>query len=81
MTRIVIPLDDTTAQALEAYRQDHADRLERRIMQEALEAFLMKAGYLPQSKHTRPLPKSVGIARSGRSDLAEHDEELLWVEA
>lgn len=28
--------------------------------------------------HKKPLPKSIGIAKSGRTDLSERVDELLW---
>lgn len=36
------------------------------------------ADYLVRNRHV--LPPSVGMGNSGRSDLSERDEELLWQE-
>jgi hypothetical protein len=35
------------------------------------------AGELPDRRHSRPLPASVGIGDSGRTDVSERADELL----
>jgi hypothetical protein len=34
--------------------------------------------YVGRRQASRPLPSFLGIGRSGRKDVAEHAEELLW---
>jgi metal-responsive CopG/Arc/MetJ family transcriptional regulator len=34
--------------------------------------------YISRRRPTRPLPSFLGIARSGRKDVAERSEALLW---
>lgn len=48
-------------------------RSQAELIREAIEHYL--------SLNNRSLPHSVGMGASGRTDLAERDEELLWQEA
>jgi hypothetical protein len=70
----VLELDERLETALEAYRKDHQDSANIEL-REVLEVFLSERGYLKRKR-----PKSMGMGRSGRPDLAEHDEELLWAD-
>jgi len=47
------------------------ERSKAELIREALEHYFAREAKL------RRLPRSVGMGRSGRPDLAEHDEELL----
>jgi hypothetical protein len=48
-------------------------RPEAELIQEAVEAYLLK-------KQNRPLPKSIGTGASQRGDLSAHVDDLLWQE-
>ena len=73
MKKVELMLDNLVAEALEKYQQENSDECE---LERAIGRVLWAKGFLEK----RPLPKSVGIANSGRPDLAERDEELLWTD-
>lgn len=70
MKRTTVYLDDRTDLELARLARQQG-RSKAELMREALEH------YLAQEARPRSLPRSVGMGRSGRTDLAEHDEELL----
>lgn len=70
MKRTTVYLEESTDLELSQLAKQQ-DRAKAELIREALES------YLGAERKPRPLPRSVGMGRSGVPDLAEHDEELL----
>ena len=70
MKRTTVYLDERTELELSRMARQK-ERSKAELIREALEH------YLACEAKPRRLPRSVGMGRSGRPDLAEHDEELL----
>jgi metal-responsive CopG/Arc/MetJ family transcriptional regulator len=69
MRETTVYLSEEIAIALEQLAHQ-MERSQADLIREAIENYL--------SQSDRPLPHSVGMGASGRSDLSERDEELLW---
>jgi hypothetical protein len=67
LTQIEFP--ETLSSALEHLAQQ-TGRSSLELIQEAVEMYL--------SQQNSPLPSSIGMGASGRNDLSQRDEELLW---
>lgn len=70
MKRTTVYLDETTDLELAQLARQQG-RAKAELMREAL------TSYVERQRVPRPLPRSVGMGRSGVPDLAERDEELL----
>lgn len=71
MKRTTIFADDSLLEALREIAREKGTSLSSTIRR-ALEEFVGR--HLP----TKRLPSFLGIGRSGRKDIAERAEELLW---
>ena len=69
MKETTVYLPEEANRALEQLAHQ-TGRSQTELIREAIEHYL--------SRQRPPLPRSVGMGASGRSDLAERDEELLW---
>ncbi|NJL41760.1 MAG: ribbon-helix-helix protein, CopG family [Leptolyngbyaceae cyanobacterium SM1_4_3] len=72
MKTTTVHLPDEATLALEQLALQ-TGRSQAELIQEAI------ADYL--SRKRQSLPSSIGMGASGRSDLSERDEELLWQDA
>lgn len=72
MKEATVYLPDETNAALEQLATQMG-RSQTELIQAAIEDYLLR--------NRRSRPRSVGMGTSGRSDLSERDEELLWQEA
>ena len=70
MKRTTVDLPEEANLALKGLVQK-TGRSQAELIREAIEQYL--------SQESQPLPRSVGMGSSGRNDLAEQDEELLWL--
>jgi len=70
MKRTTVYLDELTDLELAGLARQQ-ERSKAELIREALSSYVERQG-MP-----RPLPRSVGMGRSGVPDLAERDEELL----
>lgn len=71
MKETIVRLPEETNAALQRLAAQ-TGRSQTELIQVAIEDYL--------SRNQRSLPSSVGMGISGRSDLSERDEELLWQE-
>ncbi len=71
MKAATVYLPEETNTALEQLATQ-TGRSQTELIQAAIEDYL--------SRNQRSLPHCVGMGRSGRSDLSERDEALLWQE-
>ncbi len=71
MKRTTIFADESLLAAL----REIADK-ERMGLSAAIRAAIEE--YIGRRRPTRTLPSFLGLGRSGRKDIAEHAEELLW---
>ena len=69
MKEATVYLPDETNAALEQLASQMR-RSQTELIQAAIEDYL--------SRNRRSMPRSVGMGISGRSDLSERDEEMLW---
>ena len=72
MKATTVYLSEEATLALEQLAQQ-LNRPASELIQDAIDRYL-------SSSHT-PLPHSIGLGASGRGDLSERDEELLWQES
>jgi predicted transcriptional regulator len=72
MKEATVYLPDETNAALEQLATQMG-RSQTELIQAAIEDYLLR--------NRRSRPRSVGMGTSGRADLSERDEELLWQEA
>lgn len=72
MKETTVSLPEETNAALEQLATQ-TGRSQTELIQTAIEDYL--------SRKQRSLPRSIGMGKSGRSDLSERDEELLWQES
>jgi hypothetical protein len=84
-----IELPDHLARQLDEYLQQHPDEtlsslvtkiLERQVQPNQLSEWLESSNHSAKSLNERVLPACVGMGASGRGDLSENDEQLLWQE-
>ncbi|MBW4695131.1 MAG: ribbon-helix-helix domain-containing protein [Lyngbya sp. HA4199-MV5] len=72
MKATTVYLSEEATLALEKLAQQ-LNRPASELIQDAIERYL--------SSSQTSLPRSVGLGASGRGDLSERDEELLWQES
>lgn len=72
MHRTTVYLDEDTAIAIRQLAQRH-ERSQADIIREALKKYVHEA----KQSYQRPTLTGIGAYRSGRSDIAEHAEEIL----
>ena len=84
-----IELPDHLARQLDEYLQQHPDEtlsslvikiLETQVHPKQLSEWLESSNPSTKSPNERVLPACVGMGASGRGDLSENDEQLLWQE-
>ncbi len=89
-----IELPDHLASQLDQYLQQHPDETLSSLVVAILEQFSLESAQLGQltnseavnhassgsSPNRSTLPACVGMGSSGRRDLSEQDEQLLWQE-
>ena len=71
MKQITINLPEETELVLN-YLAQKTERSPDELVREAIESYILR--------ESQSLPRSVGMGSSGRNDLAERSEELLWEE-
>jgi hypothetical protein len=69
MQPTILNFPDPLNQALETLAHQ-TGRSPLELIQEAVEFYL--------AQQTSPPPQSIGMGASGRTDLSQRDEELLW---
>lgn len=69
MAKTSLQLEEETAQVLEQLASREG-RSQEEVLREALRVY--------RNQQDRPAPKGLGMYRSGRSDISERAEELLF---
>jgi hypothetical protein len=84
-----IELPDYLAKQLDEYLQQHPEEtlsslviriLETQVQPNQLSELLESSNDSAESANKQRLPACVGMGASGRGDLSENDEQLLWQE-